>query len=82
MPTLHSHTHYQAAQATAQTQAWQRVCLSQLSTEPTEKRSNKKEARCPNMRLASCGVQWLNSSSVFQLNFCAENAPLRKAENR
>lgn len=24
-----------------------------------------------NMRLASCGVKWLNSSSVFQLGFCA-----------
>ncbi len=24
----HSHTHYQAAQANAQTKAWQRVCLS------------------------------------------------------
>jgi hypothetical protein len=23
-----------------------------------------------NMRLASCGVKWLNSSSVFQLEFC------------
>jgi hypothetical protein len=28
MPTLHSHTHCQAAQANASTQAWQRVCLS------------------------------------------------------
>ena len=28
-PTLHSHTHCQAAQAQAQTKAWQRVCLSQ-----------------------------------------------------
>lgn len=24
-----------------------------------------------NMRLASCGVKWLNSSSVFQLGICA-----------
>lgn len=24
-----------------------------------------------NMRLASCGVKWLNSSSVFQINFSA-----------
>lgn len=23
-----------------------------------------------NMRLASCGVKWLNSSLVFQLEFC------------
>ena len=33
--------------------------------------SGRKEARLPNMRLASCGVQWLNSSSVFQINFSA-----------
>jgi len=32
--------------------------------------SGRKEARLPNMRLASCGVKWLNSSSVFQLEFC------------
>ena len=25
-----------------------------------------------NMRLASCGVKWLNSSSVFQINFSSE----------
>lgn len=24
-----------------------------------------------NMRLASCGVKWLNSSSVFQINYSA-----------
>jgi hypothetical protein len=29
----------------------------------------KNEARLPNMRLASCGVKWLNSSPVFQLEF-------------
>ena len=28
MPKLHSHTHCQAAQANAQSKAWQRVCLS------------------------------------------------------
>jgi len=28
MPTLHSHTHYQAAQANTKTKAWKRVCLS------------------------------------------------------
>ena len=34
-PTLHSHTHCQAAQAHAQTKAWQRVCLS--NTRPKQK---------------------------------------------
>ena len=89
MPPLHSHTHCQAAQANATIKAWQRVCLSQRSTEPTMKRSDKKEARCPNMRLASCGVPWLNSSLVFQLEFCGrlpvspfEIPHERQAQNR
>jgi len=87
-PTLHSHTHCQAALANAQTQAWQRVCLSQRSTEPKENRAEE-EARCPNMRLASCGVKWLYSSSVFQLKFCGRLTVLsseipheRQAQNR
>jgi len=46
--TAHSHTHYQAPQVNAKTQPWQRVCLSQLSTEPTEKRTDEEEALCPN----------------------------------
>ena len=84
-----SHTHCQAAPATAQTKAWQRVCLSQRSTEPTEKWADEEEARCPNMRLASCGVKCLNSSSVFQINFsavltvwCSEIPHERQAQNR
>jgi len=48
MPTLHSHTHCQAAQTNAQTQAWQRVCLSQRSTKPTRKRTDEKEHRSDN----------------------------------
>ena len=51
--------------------------------------SGRKEARLPNMRLASCGVQWLNSSSVFQLEFCGRLTVLsseipheRQAQNR
>jgi hypothetical protein len=28
MPTLHSHTHCQVAQADTQAKTWQRVCLS------------------------------------------------------
>jgi hypothetical protein len=48
----HSHTHCQAAQANAQTQAWQRVCLSQRSTKPTEKQADEEEARCPNSGFA------------------------------
>ena len=89
MPTLHSHTHCQASPVNAQAQAWQRVCLFQRSTKTTDKQADEKEARLPNMRLASCGVQWLNSSSVFQLEFCGRLTVLpseipheRQAQNR
>ena len=47
------------------------------------------EARTANMRLASCGVKWLNSSSVFQINFsagltvlCSEIPHERQAQKR
>ncbi len=44
-PTLNNHTHYQAAQANAQTQDWQRACLSKSSTETIDKQAAEKEAR-------------------------------------
>ena len=47
-PTLHSHTHCQAAQANAQTQAWQRVCLSHRTTKTTDKLTDEKEHRSDN----------------------------------
>jgi hypothetical protein len=43
IPTLHSHTHCQAPQAHATTQAWQRVCLPQRSTKTTDKPTNEKD---------------------------------------
>jgi hypothetical protein len=57
MSAFHSHTHCQAAQAHAQTKAWQRVCLYQRSTAPTENRADEEEARCPNSSLAKWRVQ-------------------------
>ena len=33
MPTLHSHTHCQVAQAKAQIKTWQRVCVSHRTTD-------------------------------------------------
>jgi len=44
-PTLNNHTHYQAAQANAQTQDWQRACLSKSSTETIDKQADEKEVR-------------------------------------
>ena len=49
---------------------------------------NREEGRTANIGFAKCRVQCYydsivqGSSSVFQLNICAENPPLRKAENR
>ena len=37
-----SHTHCQAAQANAQTQSWQRVCLSNRTTKTTDKPADEK----------------------------------------
>ncbi len=45
MPTLHRHTHCQAAQANTQTQAWQRVCLFNGTTKTTDKQVDEKEHR-------------------------------------
>jgi len=41
-PTLHSHTHLQAAQVTAQTKACKRVCLSNRTTDrQSDDRNNR-----------------------------------------
>ncbi len=44
-PTLYSHTHCQAAQANATTQAWQRVCLSNRTTKTNEKHTDEKNTK-------------------------------------
>ena len=78
--------------ATAQTNAKK----SKRATKPTHQNSNemttknhdRKEGRSANIGFAKWRVQCFydslvqGSSSVFQLNICAENPPLRKAENR
>jgi hypothetical protein len=68
-PPLHSHTHCQVAQAEAQAKTWQRVWLSNRTT--NRQTDEQKEALGGNMGLASCGVKCLNSSAVFQINFSA-----------
>ena len=83
-----SHTHCQAAQATAPTQAWQRVCLPNRTTKTTDKPTDEKEHRSDNMRLAQWRVTWLiehsNSHQLLWLNesFVLRNPPLRQAPNR
>jgi len=56
MPTLHSHTHCQAAQANATTQAWRRVCLSNRTTKTTDNQTDEKEHRTHNITYTQAGV--------------------------
>jgi hypothetical protein len=87
-PTLHSHTHCQAAQANATTQAWQRVCLSNRTTKTTDKRADEEEHRTDNTGLAKVAVQCsadtfvVNQSLVLRINICDNNRHLRQARNR
>ena len=52
-----SHTHCQAAQANAQTKAWQRVCLSNRTTKTTDKPTDEEEHRTDNSGFAKKRVQ-------------------------
>jgi hypothetical protein len=70
MPTLNSHTHCQAAQTNAQTQAWQRVCLFQRTTKPTMKLTDEQKARCPNSVYVAIAGEVVTSRSVHLINFC------------
>jgi hypothetical protein len=57
MPDLHNHTQHfpsfrdcQAVPAKTQTQAWQKVCLSQRSNKATNKQADEKAHRSDNSR--------------------------------
>ena len=69
MPSLNSHTHCQAAPAKAQTQAWQRVCLSQRTTKPTDKPTDEKEHRSDNSVYVAIAGELVNQRSVLLRNF-------------
>lgn len=71
MPVLNSHTHYQATQANATTQAWQRVCLSQRSTEMTDRPTDEKEHRSDNITYTQAGVSCIvgQESGIFEVQF-------------
>jgi hypothetical protein len=70
IPTLHSHTHCQVAQANAKTQAWQRVCLSNRTTKTTDKPTNEKEHRSDNSTYPKVAVKWLNQVLYFYQSLC------------
>lgn len=69
MPPLNSHTHCQAAQAYAKTQAWQRVCLFHRSTETTDKPTDEKEHRTGNSVYVAIAGEVVNRRSVLLRNF-------------
>lgn len=69
MPTLHSPIHCQAALPNTETKAWKRVCLSQSFTEPTMKRTEKEEGRCPNNVYVAIAGEVVNRRSVLLRNF-------------
>jgi hypothetical protein len=85
-PPLHSHTHYQVALADTQAKTWQRVCLSNRTTD--RQKDEEKEALGGNRRLAQWRVQWLIELSTphqFLWNvdsFVLRNPPLRQAPKR
>ncbi len=87
-PTLHSHTHCKAAPANAQTQALQRVCLSNRTTKTSNKPTDEEEHRSDNTGLAKVAVQCsadtfvVNQNLVLRINICGENRHLRQARNR
>ncbi len=70
-PTLHSHTHCQATPANAQTQAWQRVCLSNRTTKTTVNPMDEKEHRSDNITYTQAGVSCFvgQESGKFKVQF-------------
>ena len=66
-----SHTHCQAAQANAKTQALQRVCLSNLTTKTNEKPTDEKEHRSDNITYTQAGVSCFvgQKSAKFKVQF-------------
>ena len=71
MPTLHSHTHCQVAQAETQAKTWQRVCLSNRTTKTTDKLTDEKEHRSDNITYTQAGVSCFvgQESGKFKVQF-------------
>ena len=86
MPTLHSHTHCQVAQANTQAKTWQRVCLSHRTTDrPSTRKTEGQQLTavwCNGGFSASYDSFVVRSSEVLRMNICAKNPPLRQAANR
>jgi hypothetical protein len=68
MLTRHSHIYCQVAQVDTQSKTWQRVCLSNRTTD--RKTDEGKEALGGNRRLAQWRVTWLIDHSTSYQHFC------------
>jgi len=79
MPTLHSHTHCQATQANAKTQAWQRVCLPKRTTKMTDIQADEKEHRSDNITYTQAGVSCFvgQESAIFEVQFFVGNSVVK-----
>ena len=66
-----SHTHCQVAPANAQTNAWQRVCLSNRTTKITDIQADKAEHRSDNITFTQSGVSCFvgQESAKFEVQF-------------
>jgi len=80
-PALRSHTHLQAAQSHAQTQACKRVCLPHRTTDRQEGQQLTAVWRNGGFS-ASYDSFVVGKSVVLRLNFCGKNPPLRQAARR
>ena len=68
-PTLHSHTHCQVAPADTQAKTWQRVCLSNRTTDLQT--DEEKEALGGNITYTQAGVSCFvgQESAKFEVQF-------------
>jgi len=90
MPTLHSHTHCQVAQANTQAKTWQRVCLSDRTrtVQTRHERPLKERRAATNSTYPKGGVSCskdsfvVNQTLVFQIKFCGKIPALRVAAKR
>jgi hypothetical protein len=67
-PTLHIHTHCQAAQAHVTTQAWQRVWMSHRTPKTTDIPTDEKEHRTGNSVYVAIAGEVVNRRSVLLTN--------------
>jgi len=66
-----SHTHFQVAPAATQTKTWQRVCLPNRTTKPTDNQANEREHRSDNITYTQAGVSCFvgQVSGKFEVQF-------------